>query len=184
MPFALDALDWLARDHAALERLFTNYEQLRQRSVGRFERSLPARALVSHLSLHLQVEEELFYPAARAALGADAALEHAALDHRGMLELIARLVRMPLDDPDFDATVAVLRAYVAGYMQEKEQTLFPRLKSAGLDTVALGVKIAQRLEALAQAGPTHDGRAASEGRDTVPMSTRSPLLRSQESPPC
>jgi Hemerythrin HHE cation binding domain len=184
LPFALDALEWQARDHAILERLFGDYEQLRQRCTAPLERASPARILILHLSLHLQIEEELFYPAARAALGADAALEHVALDHRGTLELMARLDGMVPGDPNFDATVAVLEAYAVAHMREEEQAIFPRLRSAGLDTVVLGLRIAQRLEALAQAGPAHDARAPSEGREDVPMSTRSALRWRQESPSC
>jgi hypothetical protein len=65
------------------------------------------------------------------------------------MELAARLDRMALDDPDFDATVAVLEAYLVAHMQEVEDEIFPRLKQAGLDTTALGAQIARRLQALA-----------------------------------
>lgn len=185
VPFALDALDWLARDHAILAGLFDDYEQLRQRSGGQFDRASHVQTLVVSLSQHMQLEEDIFYPAARTAFGPDPALDHALLDHGGTLELIDRIDRMRPEDPDFDAAVAVLRAYAVPHMGDEEQEIFPRLRSAGVDTIALGVQIAQRLEALALKEQTHGGgRLQSTDRGRAPGSSLLPPGLTLESPPC
>jgi hypothetical protein len=147
-PLALDALAWLARGHASLQRLFRDYGHLRQRRGGDFGKALLARRICAQLGLQLQIEEEIFHPAALAVLGTDRTLAHARLDIRGTLELIDRLGALPVDDPDFDATLAVLEAYVVAHMQEVENEIFPSLRQGGLDTVALGAQVVQRLQSL------------------------------------
>ena len=132
----------------------------------------------------MQLEEDIFYPAARAAFGGDPALDHALLDHGGTLELIDRIDRMRPEDPDFDAAVAVLRAYAVPHMGEEEREIFPRLQSAGVDTVALGVLIAQRLEVLVLQEPTRGGRLQSTDRGCTPGSSLLPPGLALESPPC
>ena len=156
-PRPLDALDWLARDHLTLRRLFNDYDLLLERRGGEADRAQYADRLCARLSLHMQIEEELVYPAARMG---SATLARAPLDHGGTTALIERLDQMPLENPDFDATVAVLKARVLPHMYEEEAEIFPLLLRADSGAAAaLGGLIAQRLKALedgpALAGATH-----------------------------
>ncbi len=50
-----------------------------------------ARAICTALEIHAQIEEEIFYPALRAAGVQSPALDHSVADHDKMRELIARV---------------------------------------------------------------------------------------------
>jgi hypothetical protein len=148
MPHSLDALDWLARDHAEIRRLFADFDRLARRHGAEIDRARLAERLCSHLCLHMQIEEEIVHPALRTALGDDAVLAHVLLDHAGAQELLARLDAMQFGDPDFNATVAVLEAYFVPHMTEVDRRLTPRVRAARLDTAMLGQRIAERLKTL------------------------------------
>ena len=60
------------------------------------------------LEIHAQLEEEIFYPAARDALDEDLLLNEATVEHESAKELIAQIQSMEASDPMFDATVIVL----------------------------------------------------------------------------
>jgi hemerythrin-like domain-containing protein len=143
-----DALDLLTRDHDAIRRLFQVYERLLSRGCGGELKAALVGRLCSGLSVHFQIEEDLFYPAVLDVIGAEAALAHSKMDHLGCRELIARLDEMEPGDTDFDATVAVLGAYVVPHMDEEQREIFERVRRAGLDTLALGRRMAQRQRAL------------------------------------
>ena len=144
----VDALDLLAHDHLTIERLFHDYARLARRQGEHDRKGELASQLCFRISIHMQIEEDIFYPAARAAIGQDATLAHALRDHGGARELIARLDEMEPGDADYDATVAVLSAYIVPHMGEEQDDIFPKLRSAALDTQALGRQLAERQKAL------------------------------------
>ena len=65
-----DACDLLDADHKAVKKMFKDYEELmgsRAKSVVRKRMDL-AKRICQELSVHAQIEEEIFYPALRAAI--------------------------------------------------------------------------------------------------------------------
>lgn len=148
----VDAIEWLTRDHQVIRNLLARHERL----LGRFGIEEEKAEIVSQICwawcVHLQVEEEIFYTQARAVLPHDALIEHALNDHGGTRELMALLGRQLPGDANRDATVAVLRAYVIPHMDEEEQLIFPRLRLAGLDGVAVGRRMASYRAALLTGG--------------------------------
>lgn len=183
-----DALDLLARDHRAILRMFRDYQRLLREHGTREQKAEVSGQLCLRLSVHLQIEEEIFYPAARAALGDAGGVDEALVDHRGVAELIARLDEMEPDAADFDATVAVLEAWIVPHMRAEQDELFPQLRRSGLDTLALGHRLSRRRRALQQdvtriglPAPVPRGepqqpssRAASPRGDAVPRPPASP----------
>jgi hemerythrin superfamily protein len=101
------------------------------------------------LTVHATAEEELFYPAARDALGEEEDLiDEADVEHATAKELIAQIQGSSPDDPHYDAKVKVLGEYIDHHVKEEEGEIFPKVKKGGLDTAALGAEIAQRKEEL------------------------------------
>jgi len=139
----VDALDLLVRDHHAIERLFRDYRRLTRREADPERKAEVAGQICFRLSIHMQIEERLLYPAARIALASQAVFDHALDDHHGAKELIVRLDEMEPDDADYDATVAVIDAYIGPHMAEEQAVIFPALRRAGLDMAALGREMAQ-----------------------------------------
>ena len=143
-----DALDLLRRDHDAIKHLFGDYERLVRRRSDLKRKATVVGRLCFALSLHLQIEEEIFYPAARAVLANAAWTLHALDDHGDTKALIARLDEMEAGDADFDATVAALAACIVPHMNEEQDVVFQAMQQAGQDTAALGRRLAQRQKLL------------------------------------
>jgi iron-sulfur cluster repair protein YtfE (RIC family) len=146
-PTIEDALQLLRHDHARLRALFGEYALLSGGDVqaaSADRQGLLARLSV-HLRAHLQVEQELFYPALAERIGAERLHrshdDHAALQAR--LEDVSRA--QPLD-PHFDTCVAALAEAVHEHLKSEEDELFPA--AAGLDLQALGTLMALRRGAL------------------------------------
>jgi hypothetical protein len=144
----VDALHLLMQEQGTLRRRFGDYERLvKGHGEGNYK-ALLAGQICFRLSIHLQIEEELFYPAARAAVGGNALINHAVRDHEGVKALIARLDALSPGDVDYDATVAVLGAWVLPQFEEEQGEIFPKLRRAGLETAALGKAMRLRQAAL------------------------------------
>jgi len=99
------------------------------------------------------VEEEIFYPAVREAIGDGDLLDEAAVEHGSAKALIARLEGMEPGDDCYDATVTVLGEYVRHHVREEQREMFPEARKAAIDLKALGAQIAARKAELAGHDP-------------------------------
>ena len=71
---AFDAIDLLTTDHKEVKTLFKQYDKLVESDGSEEEKQTLAGQICQMLTVHATLEEELFYPAAREALGEDADL--------------------------------------------------------------------------------------------------------------
>ena len=148
-PGSEDAIKLLTADHKEVKGLFKEYEKLVKAEAGDEEKQALAEQICTMLTVHATAEEELFYPAARDALGDDEDLvDEADVEHSTAKELIAQIQGSSPDDPHFDAKVKVLGEYIDHHVKEEEGEIFPKAKKGGLDTAALGAEIAARKEEL------------------------------------
>jgi hemerythrin superfamily protein len=143
-----DAIALLKADHEAVSQLFAEYEK---------SRSVPnKKALVAEictaLTVHAQIEEELFYPAVKSALKDKLLVPEATVEHTSVKDLIAQLEGVQPDGEMYDAKVKVLSEYVKHHVKEEQTEMFPKAKASSLDMVELGALMAARKdELLAQA---------------------------------
>ncbi|MFZ6876376.1 hemerythrin domain-containing protein [Undibacterium sp. Di27W] len=148
-PAHQDAISLLEADHREAEDLFAQYEKAKdaEKTEEKFE---IARKVCAALLIHMQVEETIFYPAARAALDeeGDDLLNEAEVEHNGAKDLIKQLGETKPDDPMFDAKVKVLSEQIEHHVDEEENELFPKLKKTDLDLDSLGDEMAQAKEDL------------------------------------
>ena len=139
-----DAIALLKADHEAVSQLFDEYEKTR--SVTN------KRALVSEiciaLTVHAQIEEEIFYPAVKSALKDKLLVPEATVEHGGVKHLIAQLEGAEPDGEMYDAKVKVLSEYVKHHVKEEQNEMFPKAKASSLDMVDLGIRLAARKEDL------------------------------------
>jgi hemerythrin superfamily protein len=145
-----NALDLLKNDHQQVDRMFKEYEETKD-GADDTEKEQLVTQICDALTVHAQIEEEIFYPAARRALDEQEGrelLDEAAVEHQTLKDLIGRLEAAPTDDPLYDAGVKVLSEYVKHHVKEEENELFPKLKSAEVDLDALGAELAKRKEQL------------------------------------
>jgi hemerythrin superfamily protein len=145
---AKDAIAMLKADHEAVSHLFAEYAKTH---------SVPnKKALVAEictaLSVHAQIEEELFYPAVKAALKDKVLVPEAIVEQAGMKTLIAQLEGVDPDGEMYDAKVKVLSEYVTHHVKEEHTEMFPKAKASPIDMVELGARMAARkAELMAQA---------------------------------
>ena len=145
-----DAIALLSNDHKEVKALFKQYEKLAESEAEDDEKQAIAEQICQMLTGHATVEEEIFYPAAREALGEDEDLiDEADVEHATAKDLIAQLEgSSPAEDALYDAKVKVLGEYIDHHVKEEEGEIFPKAKKAKLDTAALGLEIAARKEEL------------------------------------
>jgi len=145
-----DAIALLSADHKEVDALFKEYEKLCKADADDGEKGLLAAQICAMLTVHATIEEELFYPAARAALEDDGQdlLDEAVVEHASAKDLIAQIEDANPGDELFDAKVQVLGEYIRHHVKEEETELFPKVKKAKADLVALGAALAGRKEEL------------------------------------
>lgn len=130
-----NAIALLKADHRAVEDLFEEYEHARQRN----RKQAIVRQICEELTLHAQLEEEAFYPAAQKALADDKDLVNEAIvEHASLKWLISQIEGMQDDSEMYAAEVTVLKEYVQHHVKEEEKEMFPRLRKTDLDLDALG----------------------------------------------
>jgi hemerythrin-like domain-containing protein len=148
---AKDACDLLDADHKNVQKMFKEYEELtksRARSAGQKKMEL-ARQICMELTVHTQVEEEIFYPACREAIKDTDLLDEATVEHQSAKELIAQIEEGGEADEMFDAKVKVLGEYVNHHIKEEKNELFPKARSARkLDLVSMRDEMEARKEEL------------------------------------
>ena len=148
-PKPQDAIAMLRADHAKVSALFAEFEKAR--SVPK-KKALVA-TICTELSVHAQVEEEVFYPAVKAALKDKSLIPEAVVEQATMKALIAQIEGIEPDGEMYDAKVKVLAEYVKHHVKEEHSEMFPRAKTTRLDMAALGAQMAQRKSALLQVEP-------------------------------
>ena len=145
-----DACDLLDADHKAVKKMFKEYEELtnsRGRTVAQKKIDL-ARQICNELTVHAQIEEEIFYPALREATGADELLDEAEAEHQQAKDLIARIQPLRTADHTMDDLVSELARVIEHHVKEEREDLFPKARASGVDLQALGARLKERQDEL------------------------------------
>ena len=146
-----DACSLLDADHRNVKKMFKAYEELtksKAASATQKKRDL-ANEICMELTVHAQVEEEIFYPALRAAIKETDLLDEAEVEHGTAKDLIAQIEEAADVDDMFDAKVIVLGEYIDHHVKEERNEIFVMARAArGLDLVAMREQIAARKEEL------------------------------------
>jgi hemerythrin superfamily protein len=146
-----DALELLTRDHTIVKQLFEGFRAAAPQQLDPL-----ARRICKMLRVHTQIEEEIFYPIARRALGDDNLIDHAEREHADAKRSILRIESMTSDNPEFKSAVELLASQVTEHVEEEEGQMFPRLRASGMDLVTLGIALAERRDTLLDVLGLHD----------------------------
>ena len=148
-PMDNDVIDLLTEDHRKVEEMFEEYESSKDEADDEAKSALVA-TICLELTMHASVEEEIFYPAARAALDEEDSdmLDEAEVEHASVKVLIADLADMQPSDALYDAKVKVLSEYVKHHVQEEEGEIFPSARESEIDLASLGEEVASRKQEL------------------------------------
>lgn len=138
------AIDLLVDDHKQVKKLFKDFDKLKDSGDAEAKQAL-VEQICNELILHTQIEEEIFYPAAREAVEEDM-INEAEVEHASAKDLIEQIQALDPSDPMYDAKVTVLGEYIEHHVEEEEKEMFPKVKKAKLDLEALGEEMSSLKE--------------------------------------
>ena len=142
----------LKEDHQAVERLFKRFEKAGDRAFA--EKRRLADQIVEALSKHAAIEEQVFYPVARATVpGTEDVVLESLEEHHIVKWVLSELDGMDPAGERFDAKMTVLIENVRHHVEEEEQEFFPKVR-AELDRKALA-EVGRAMEAAKELAPSH-----------------------------
>ncbi len=143
-----DAIALLKADHRKVEELFEQFEGAKSDS----KKQKLAMEICMELTVHAQIEEEIFYPACEGKIEEDL-LKEAYVEHDGAKLMIAEIEAGTPGQDFYDAKVKVLSEQIEHHVEEEEKRMegmFAQARKAGLDMDALGEQLlARKTELLA-----------------------------------
>jgi iron-sulfur cluster repair protein YtfE (RIC family) len=132
-----DACTLLDDDHNEVARMFEQYKAAHD---GSRQKQL-ARQICQELMVHMQIEEEIFYPAFGRATGDSALLQDAQKEHQEARELIAKLEQSPVDGK----LMLELEDAILHHVNDEREKMFPKArKTQGLNLMALARQLQAR----------------------------------------
>ncbi len=84
---SVDALTLLRTDHQNVQKMFDQFEKTRSDD----RKKALAEQICNELTVHAQIEEEIFYPAARDAIRETDLIAEATVEHQSAKDLIAQI---------------------------------------------------------------------------------------------
>ncbi|MFC5824755.1 hemerythrin domain-containing protein [Nonomuraea insulae] len=125
----MDAIVLLKEDHKTVEALFKRFEQAGERAHAEKRRLVDT--ITKELVTHAYIEEEIFYPAARAKVPetTDHVLESIE-EHHVVVWMLSELKDLDPTDEFFTAKVTVLIENVRHHVEEEEKDWFPQVRAA------------------------------------------------------
>jgi len=149
-----DACDLLDADHKAVKKMFKEYEELMESKAraAKQKRLELAMQICKELSVHARIEEEIFYPAVRAAIKETELLAEAEVEHQTAKDLIVQIEAATDVDELFDAKVIVLGEYIDHHVKEERNEMFPKARAVKkLDLVSMRDALEARKAELMEA---------------------------------
>ena len=149
------AVSLLNEEHDKVKRLFDQFETAK----GRASKRKIVREALTELKVHAAIEEELFYPAVRKAIGKEI-MNEADEEHHVAKLLIAELDSMNGSESHFEAKFVVLAENVRHHIKEEENEMLPQAKGVKLDFKALAESMQRRKDRLLADGVPAVGEEA------------------------
>jgi hypothetical protein len=163
---AVDAVTLLKNDHREVEQWFGQFEKTRSSE----RKATLAQKICLALTVHAQIEEEIFYPAFIEATEEEDLHHEAIIEHDGAKKLIAEIQGSRPEDEYYEARVTVLSEMIKHHVKEEEQRdgMFAKAKKSEMDLEELGARLAARKrELMSEAGATRRPLGSRRGNSTT-----------------
>ncbi|HTJ73852.1 MAG TPA: hemerythrin domain-containing protein [Acidimicrobiales bacterium] len=141
----MDALDLLTADHNRVRGLFARFQSAEE-SEETAEMTALAEKIVTELTVHTEIEEQIFYPAVDANEELHDTVSEGMEEHHVAKVLIEEVAGLSPEDDAWAAKIKVLIESVEHHATEEEEEMFPQVRKA-FDRAALE-DLGQQLEAL------------------------------------
>jgi hemerythrin superfamily protein len=117
----MDAIELLKEDHKKVEKIFTAMEKQEDR-----QKLFPE--LDRELSVHAEIEEKIFYPAAKEAEPTRDLVLESIEEHKQIKMVLADLEQTDKSTDVWGAALKVLKEDVMHHVGEEEDELFPKVR--------------------------------------------------------
>jgi len=143
-----DAVDVLEADHKSVKKMFIDYDALCEDAAPPEQKRALAERICRALTVHAQIEEEIFYPAVREAIGDDTLMEEALEEHAEAKSTIAQIQAMKPTNAEYDGTVKKLAKLIDQHVLEERERIFLQAQYASLDLRGLALPLLKRKQQL------------------------------------
>jgi iron-sulfur cluster repair protein YtfE (RIC family) len=140
-----DATVLLDQDHNEVIRLFEQYKSAHTAN----ERRPLASKICHELTVHMQIEEEIFYPAFRKAVKDEAVLKDSLHEHQEAREMIARIQDTPTDAH----LMLELEDAILHHVNDEREKMFPEARKSGMNLMQVGAQLVERKAQLTADSP-------------------------------
>ena len=125
----------LTKQHRAVEALFKKIENAKRAD----QRRALLGELASDLTLHMQIEEKIFYPAVKEleTKKAEEMVLEAYEEHAVVKLVLAELPKIDPEDERFEAKMTVLQELIEHHVEEEEDEMFKLAKKIDGDDLEM-----------------------------------------------
>ena len=118
----MEAIQLLKDDHKKVEKIFSDLENKRD------DRRALFPELDRELTIHAEIEEKIFYPAAKGAEPTRDLVLESIEEHKQIKMVLADLEQTDMRTAEWTAGLKVLKEDVMHHVGEEENDLFPKVK--------------------------------------------------------
>ncbi|MET1116973.1 MAG: hemerythrin domain-containing protein [Comamonas sp.] len=148
-----DTVYLLDADHKMAQKQFLDYQGLCDDGASPRARQQLALKICEDLSVHTQIEEEIFYPAVQQTIQDDALMEEALSEHAKAKEAIARIRAMEPTDAGYDDTVIQLGMTIMDHVMEEREQIFLKARYSTADLRGMVPELYARKKELQNGKP-------------------------------
>lgn len=148
-----DAVDLLDADHKLVQKLFLDYQGLCDDGAPSEARQQLALKICQDLTVHTQIEEEIFYPRVRAAIDDESLMEEALREHAEAKKAIAKIQGMAPSDAGYDDTVKKLNETVMDHVMDEREQVFLKARYSTADLRGMVPELYARKKELQGGAP-------------------------------
>jgi hemerythrin superfamily protein len=124
---AVDVTRLLESDHRKVEELFKRISEAEGD-----ERTPLIEELATSVAAHMELEEEIVYPAMEPVTGAET-VQEGETEHELARKTLAEMQSLAPDQPGFEGALESVKAGIEHHVEEEEGTVFPKLRSDGTE---------------------------------------------------
>lgn len=143
-PKPQEATAMLRADHKRVSGLFEDFSKAKTPK----KKMALVSQICTELTIHAQIEEEIFYPAFKKAVKDHELVPEAQVEHDSVKDLIAQVEGYEPNGEMYDAKVKVMGEFVKHHVKEEQTQMFPKAKKSGLDLLELGRQMHERKQEL------------------------------------
>ena len=126
----MDPTKLLEADHRTVEALFDKIEKAEGAARTPF-----IDELATSVKAHMELEEQVVYPAMEPVTGAET-VQEGVTEHELARKALADMVALAPDEPGFGAAMEAVKAGITHHVEEEERDVFPKLRKEGQEQLA------------------------------------------------